>query len=86
MKAKIEKILRERFQPQFLQVIDQSPQHAGHVGAQQGGHFTVQIVSKVFEGKTLLDRHRMVYEALKELRSHIHALAIRAKTPPEPAG
>ena len=39
-------------------------------------------MSKAFEGKKLLDRHRMVNDALaKELEDSIHALSIQAKTP-----
>ncbi len=85
MKAKIEKILQEKFQPQFLEVVDESVQHAGHPGAGQGGHYRVVMVSKAFEGKKPIDRHRMVYAALDPLKSSIHALAIRAKTPAESA-
>ena len=79
----IEKILREKFQPQFLEVVDESVKHIGHDGAKQGGHYRVVIVSIAFEGKKLIDRHRMVYAALEPLKSSIHALAIRAQTPAE---
>ena len=45
-------------------------------------HFTVKVISDAFEGKNLLDRHRMIYQALdgpmKDGR--IHALEIQAKT------
>lgn len=42
------------------------------------------IVSARFAGKSRLERHRMVHEALRsELASEIHALAIRAHTPEE---
>jgi BolA protein len=81
MKAKIEKILQEQFKPQHLEVIDDSAKHAGHAGAKQGGHYNVIIVSTAFEGKKPIDRHRMIYEALKPLQSAIHALAIQAKSP-----
>lgn len=79
VKAKIEKILQDTFHPQFLQVIDDSSKHAGHAGARQGGHYAVHIVSSAFEGVRLIDRHRMVYEALKPVEGSIHALAIQAK-------
>lgn len=84
MKAKIEKILQERFQPITLEVIDDSHAHAGHnPQAKEGGtHFTVVIVSKAFEGKSLVERHRMVYAALEgPIKERVHALAIQAKTP-----
>ena len=85
VKAKIEKILLEKFNPQYLQVIDDSHKHAGHAGARDpasggagGGHYRVIIVASIFEGKKLIDRHRMIYEALKPVKDSIHALAIQA--------
>jgi BolA protein len=78
-KAKIEKILQEQFQPQYLEVIDDSAKHAGHAGAKEGGHYNVIIVSSAFEGKKLIDCHRMIYEALKPIKNLIHALSIQAK-------
>ncbi len=48
-------------------------------------HLKVVIVSASFLGKNLLDRHRMIYQALdiplKDGR--IHALELTAKTPDE---
>ena len=80
-KDKIEKILRQQFSPEHLDVIDESHKHAGHAGAQSGGgHFEVIIVSKKFEGKNLLEKHRMIYAAIKEIKSEIHALAIKASS------
>ncbi len=84
MKAKIEKILRDKFHPQSLEVTDDSAKHAGHnPDAQKGGtHFSVLVVSDAFNGKTLVERHRMIYAALKgPLGSSVHALAIKAQTP-----
>ena len=80
-KDKIEKILRKEFSPKYLEVIDDSDKHAGHAGAKQtgGGHFSVIIVSKDFEGKKPLERHRLIYTALQSLKSQIHALAIQAQ-------
>jgi len=45
-------------------------------------HFTIQVISNLFEGKSLLDRHRMIYQALEEPMKdgRIHALEIQAKT------
>jgi len=79
IKANIELLLNQAFKPSFLQVIDESHKHAGHAGASQGGHYQVIIVSKAFEGKKLLESHRMIYQALEPVKSSIHALAISAK-------
>jgi len=76
-KAKIEQLLTSNFEPDFLQVIDESHKHAGHAGASQGGHYQVIIVSKAFEGKKLLESHRMVYQALDPVKASIHALALK---------
>lgn len=47
-----------------------------------GAKFTVEIVSEQFEGKRLLERHRMVNAALAEELKEIHALSItKALTP-----
>lgn len=83
---RIEAILRETFAPEALDIIDDSHKHAGHGGAHPEGesHFTVHIVAAAFAGKSLIERHRMVNEALAELlRERVHALAISAKAPGE---
>jgi stress-induced morphogen len=48
-----------------------------------GDHWQVIIVSSAFEGKGLLEQHRLVNEALKsELGDQrIHALALKTFTP-----
>ena len=83
---RIEAILRERFAPERLEIRDDSARHAGHAGARSGGgHFDVLIVAAAFAGKTLLDRHRMVNDALGDLiGGEIHALGLRTLAPGEP--
>ena len=51
-------------------------------------HFTVKVISNAFEGKNLLDRHRMIYQALDEPMKdgRIHALEIQANTRNEAQG
>lgn len=49
-----------------------------------GDHFAARVVSAAFAGRTLVDRHRLVYAALGEaMRSDIHALALTTLTPDE---
>ena len=81
----IRQCLEETFRPTELLLKDQSELHAGHEGAKDGkGHFDVTIVSQAFEGKSRIQRHRMVYDALGSLlESDIHALRIKAHTPSE---
>ncbi len=85
---RIESILRRRFRPEHFELHDDSARHAGHPGAASGGgHFDVLIVSAMFEGRALLERHRMVYEALGDLiGGAIHALALRTIPPSEWTG
>jgi BolA protein len=78
--------LREAFVPESLDVTDESHLHEGHAGHRPGGetHFRVYIVSAAFEGKSRIDRHRMINATLAgELEGNVHALAIRAQAPGE---
>jgi BolA protein len=77
--------LTRALQPVELEIIDDSAKHAGHAGAASGGgHFIVNIVSPAFASKSLIQRHRMVYEAVGDImHNEIHALSIQAKTPEE---
>jgi BolA protein len=81
--------LREAFLPESLDVTDESHLHEGHAGHRPGGetHFRVNIVSPAFEGKSRIERHRMVNATLDaELKGSVHALAIKAQAPGETAG
>ena len=71
-------------QPMQLDIQDDSALHAGHAGNTGGGHFTLNIVSTQFSGKSQVLRHRAVYQALADLMpQRIHALSIRAYAPDE---
>jgi BolA family transcriptional regulator, general stress-responsive regulator len=73
------------FEPDVVEIYDESAQHAGHTGAQGGGgHYQLLLVSRRFEGQPRIARHRMVYDALADLMGgEIHALSITAYTPEE---
>jgi len=78
--------LNRAFAPQRLEVVDESHRHEGHAGHRPGGetHFRLYIVSDVFQGKSRIERHRMVNELLSgELKGGVHALAIHALAPGE---
>ena len=78
--------LREAFSPESLDVTDESHLHEGHAGHRPGGetHFRVYIVSPAFQGKSRIERHRLINAALAtELAGSVHALAIRAQAPGE---
>lgn len=73
-------VLARSLAPSQLEVIDESYQHAGHAGANDSGmgtHFRVRIASPLFEGKSRVARHRLVYDALQDFIDRgVHALAI----------
>jgi len=83
--AMIRDRLQAALEPESLEVIDRSHEHAGHAGAAGGGgHFDVVIVTSAFAGLNQVQRHRAVYAALGDaMRSEVHALSIRAYTPDE---
>lgn len=74
--------LQERLAPTLLEVLDESAAHLGHAGQDgtgAGTHFRVRIASPLFDGKTKVARHRLVYDALRDYIERdrgVHALAI----------
>jgi len=76
--------MRDRLHPVRLEIRDDSAAHAGHVGGGGKGHFYIRVVSEVFSGKSLVERHRLVHDALAALlETDIHALSLSTKTPDE---
>ena len=86
--------LEQAFQPERLDVLNESSQHAGHHHADSGHHatfdgtgethFRIRIVSSAFAGKSRVDRHRAVNDLLAaELKAGVHALAIEPAAPGE---
>ncbi|KAF0909837.1 hypothetical protein E2562_000151 [Oryza meyeriana var. granulata] len=84
---RIRESLERGLSPVELKIEDISHLHKGHAGVSGSNgetHFNVWVVSEAFEGKSLLKRHRAVYDLLQdELKSGLHALSIDAKTPSE---
>ena len=65
--------------PSVLKIEDVSWQHAGHVGAPDGGqsHFNVQISAPVLEGLSRVAAQRMITASLADfLAGPVHALQI----------
>ena len=81
----IEATLRAALAPaQQLEVINESHLHVGHAGAAEGSHFRVKIVSDQLAGLSRVARHRLVYDALRDvIPQGVHALAIEARSPAE---
>lgn len=85
--ANVEAKLREKLEPQHLEVINESHMHSVAPGSET--HFKVVVVSSRFEGMSAVKRHQLVYGALSEelakkpAQGGIHALAITSRTPTE---
>ena len=76
--------LEQALMPRSLEIIDDSARHAGHAGARAGGHYRVTLVAEAFRGRSRLERHRLVYDAVAPLmHDGVHALNIVARTPDE---
>lgn len=75
--------LSEALATDDIAVVDESHKHVGHAGARTGlGHFAVTVRSPAFAGRSMIERHRLVYEALGEMmQTDIHAVSIRALAP-----
>ena len=82
----MERLLNAALTPTRLAVINDSARHHGHSGDDGSGesHFTVEIESVAFAGKSRLERQRMINRALGDIPgTRVHALAIRASAPGE---
>tara|TARA_B100000214_G_scaffold273809_1_gene203952 strand:- start:441 stop:704 length:264 start_codon:yes stop_codon:yes gene_type:complete len=67
-----------------INIIDKSDQHAGHKGYTSGMHLEALIISDDFKDKSLIERHRMVYDALSDfMNKEIHALSMKTLTKEE---
>lgn len=78
--ALVEATLRQALDLESIEVTDDSHLHAGHAGAREGRHFSVHLRGRCFSGLTHVQRHRLVYDALRNvIPQGIHALAIKAE-------
>ena len=84
----LERKITEALSPEILEIVDESHLHAGHAGARPGGdsHFKVLIVSDAFDGKSRVDRQRLINGLLAdEFAAGLHALSLTTLTPTEAA-
>lgn len=82
IQSEMEDLLCVAFAPAHLAVINDSARHHGHAGDDGSGesHFTVEIESAAFIGKSRLECQRMVLRTLGDIPGQrVHALAIKAK-------
>ena len=83
----LEQQLIERLQqlsPSHLEVVNESSGHGGYFPGKES-HFKVIVVSEIFAGLRLVQRHQKIYAVAGDLLSpgKIHALAIHAFLPTE---
>jgi BolA protein len=86
VQAEIETRLSAALSPTHLAVSNDSAQHRGHAGDDGSGesHFSVVVESAAFQGKTRVERQRMVNRALGDLMDErVHAMQIKARAPGE---
>jgi len=82
MKQRIEKILSEDLNPQFLEVKNNSHLHAGHAGDNGTGetHFAITIKSAKLSKSSKIKAHRKINQLLKdEFKNGLHALEIKVQ-------
>ena len=96
MDERIRNKLTEAFSPDHLEVLNESRLHAGHhqtgrpdderFSGEGETHYRIRIAASAFAGMSRLDRHRAVNAVLAdELAATVHALAVEARAPGEPA-
>ncbi len=79
LQAALHDALVETLAPAVLEIENESHRHSG---TNPESHFKVTLVAEVFEGKSLVQRHRAINALAKpQLAAGLHALAIHAYTP-----
>ena len=69
----IARMIKERFPDAEIRIEDL---------AGDGNHYAATVVSEAFRGKTRVQQHQMVYDALKGNMGAVrHALALKTATP-----
>ncbi len=82
LEALVHDRLTAALNPSTLEIINESEQHKGHAGAQGGAqHLFIRIVSAQFSSINVVQRHRLIYNAVFDLMpDKIHALRIEARS------
>ena len=81
IKREIKKRLEKKLDLIHFEIKDFTGRHLNHKLHEGGFHLETTIVSDNFTDKTLIERHRLVYDAMGELMNHeIHALSMKTLT------
>ena len=79
VQQRIDAKLRQSFAPSHIELVNESSMHNVPPGSES--HFRLVIVSSVFEGKSRVQRHQLVYRTLAdELAGPVHALGLQTFT------
>jgi stress-induced morphogen len=71
----IEQMIREALPDAKVQIRDL---------AGDGDHYAAEVVSAAFKGKSRVQQHQMIYQALKgKMGGELHALALQTSVPEE---
>jgi BolA protein len=82
MQDRIESRLHSALKPERLSLVNESHQHNVPKGSET--HWNLIVVSSIFAGKSRIERHRLVHDALAaEQKAGIHALTMKTLTPKE---
>ena len=81
IKKEIKKRLEKKLDLIHFEIKDFTGRHLNHKLHEGGFHLETTIVSDNFTDKSLIERHRIVYDAMGELMKHeIHALSMKTLT------
>ena len=81
IKKEIKKRLEEKLDLIHFEIKDFTGRHLNHKLHEGGFHLEATIVSDDFIDRSLIERHRVVYDAMGELMKHeIHALSMKTLT------
>ena len=84
LEHEIKSRLKDTMVVDHLTIQDDTGRHVGHEHYDGGGHFQIKIVSNAFEGLSLLDRHKLVYQALDGMiKNEIHAIGLKTNATSE---
>lgn len=81
IEQQIKKKVEAAFEPEYLELLNESHMHAGIA---TDSHFNLLLVSRRFKDLRKVQRHQAVYSLLnEELSGPVHALALHLYSPEE---
>lgn len=71
-------LLESALYPEFVDLIDESHKHVGHMDNLEETHFRLILKSKKLENLSRLEAHRLIHELFhQEFNDGLHALNIK---------